>query len=333
MNVATFAVVTFSLGQTCLVTDEHAMYYTPPATSEEVPTSGACIPIYLETDKYTYDQFGKDINAVRAWAQNIVTQAAYIYADEGISIYMSELYVATKAEWSDTLNSPGAMLNIFAQVRQNAPNGRIKHFISRRFLGGGIAWINTLCANYNPANASGPYAVSTNLFGPGSPYPFYTWNVFIFAHETGHVIGSRHTHACVWGPNNNQAIDNCWGQEGGPCTLIQPPFPSTIMSYCHLQPEGIDFKLGFGPLPGNLLRSRVRNATCLLSCSVGCPEILTLGGDIVGTYRANEIILYGASTVGNTTLNAREIIIDPKGFVMGINTIGPVFETLTQGCP
>jgi hypothetical protein len=42
----------------------------------------------------------------------------------------------------------------------------------------------------------------------------------------------------------------------------------TIMSYCHLTPAGINFSHGFGPLPGNLIRSRTDQANCL---SAACP--------------------------------------------------------------
>jgi len=39
------------------------------------------------------------------------------------------------------------------------------------------------------------------------------------------------------------------------------------MSYCHLLNDvGIDFNLGFGPQPGDLIRSVVNSASCLLVC-------------------------------------------------------------------
>src|SRR5690606_38736570 len=48
------------------------------------------------------------------------------------------------------------------------------------------------------------------------------------------------------------------------------PIPSsgTIMSYCHLiGGVGINFNNGFGPQPGNLIRARVDQASCLESCA------------------------------------------------------------------
>jgi hypothetical protein len=70
----------------------------------------------------------------------------------------------------------------------------------------------------------------------------------VVTHEMGHLMGSRHTHACVWN-GNNTAIDGCAATEGN---CPQPPIPAgggTIMSYCHLQGVGINFNNGFGPQP------------------------------------------------------------------------------------
>ena len=38
--------------------------------------------------------------------------------------------------------------------------------------------------------------------------PTYSWNVMVITHEMGHLMGSNHTHACVWN-GNNTAIDGC----------------------------------------------------------------------------------------------------------------------------
>jgi hypothetical protein len=49
-----------------------------------------------------------------------------------------------------------------------------------------------------------------------------------------------------------------------------------MMSYCHLLSGiGINFNLGFGPLPGMLIRSKVNTATCLTPC-LTCASDLTI---------------------------------------------------------
>jgi hypothetical protein len=57
------------------------------------------------------------------------------------------------------------------------------------------------------------------------------------------------------------ALDGCYDEEWeGNCPQPGiPPEGGTIMSYCN----DIDFSLGFGEQPGNLIRDKVSNATCL----------------------------------------------------------------------
>jgi hypothetical protein len=83
----------------------------------------------------------------------------------------------------------------------------------------------------------------------------------------GHLMGSPHTHACFWN-GNNTAIDGCAGYTEdhgyGTCPVPgNPPNGGTIMSYCDGVPGvGVNFNNGFGPQPGELIRSRVAGAGC-----------------------------------------------------------------------
>ncbi len=98
--------------------------------------------------------------------------------------------------------------------------------------------------------------------------PEYSWSAMVITHEMGHLLGSRHTHACVWN-GNNTAIDGCAGSTEGGCPVPGiPPEGGTIMSYCYLQSVGVNFNLGFGPQPGNVIRNTVNAAgNCLTGCS------------------------------------------------------------------
>ena len=123
----------------------------------------------------------------------------------------------------------------------------------------------------------------------------------VVAHEMGHNFGSSHTHDCVWGPNNNQQIDDCGSLVlgGGSCynpsAPIVPSGGGTIMSYCHLNSVGIDFTKGFGTEPGNLIRQE--HSTCMCDNS-SCTQasVLTMSG----TYFAQPSTGHGASFANAT---------------------------------
>jgi hypothetical protein len=117
--------------------------------------------------------------------------------------------------------------------------------------------------------------------------PTYSWTVEVITHELGHLLGSPHTHRCVWN-GNNTAIDNCAGvaigtsAEGYSCMTTPPTVPSTtekgtIMSYCHLvSGVGISFSNGFGPQPAARILSTVNGSTCLSTdCITTCINNIT----------------------------------------------------------
>lgn len=248
-----------------------------------------CVPVYVETDLYTLNAFSGDVNLCREWIDSVFANVERIYANEGITIYVSDVYIPTTASWSDTLGSVRDILHKYAEVRQDAPIGRLKHFMTMRPIGGGISWVNALCVDYFFIDVSpterwhiGPFSVSAFLNKTVVPYPDYSWNVEVVAHELGHNLGSKHTHACVWG-NSNLAIDDCYPPEGS-CGTIDPPDPGTVMSYCHLS-TGIDFNKGFGELPGNLIRSTIDGASCLVR------DNLNLSGNLTGFYIADSIFV------------------------------------------
>jgi len=129
---------------------------------------------------------------------------------------------------------------------------------STRSVGGGIAWLNVLCATNN-GGAFGPYAVSGAMSSNVVPFPIFSWNVMVVAHELGHNVGSPHTHDCSWNGNGTQ-VDDCGPVAGYDTSCYDPNDPilpsngGTIMSYCHLvSGVGINFNNGFGPEAGGLL--------------------------------------------------------------------------------
>ncbi len=221
-----------------------------------------CVRFYLELDNTLVTEKGGAQGAVN-WISGVYNQIQALYALDQISFTISQIFTwTTNDPYSGS--STSTALNSF---RSNRPsyNGDLAHLISRGApTGGGVAWVNALCSTYGYA-----YSWVNSSY---SNFPTYSWTVNVLAHETGHNLGSPHTHSCTWsggpidgcGPTYNSAY-----KEG---TCANGPIPSgggTIMSYCHLLSTGINLNKGFGPLPATLITNRINAATCLsASCTI-----------------------------------------------------------------
>jgi len=229
-------------------------------TAGTTTVNGQCVPVYIEADFTFYQDNGNSINNVEVYLNGLFNEVETIYFNESIGVGISEIYVHTVPGPYYNMTNTNDALRAFNQLRQNNFNGRLAHLVSGRPLGGGRAWVDMLCSiNYN-------HAVS-QLYGYYYAFPTYSWDVYVFAHEMGHNFGSWHTHDCVWN-GNNTAIDGC----GTPDVCSRPGIPpsgGTIMSYCHLISD-INFSLGFGSQPGDLLRNRFNNSSCILECEESC---------------------------------------------------------------
>ncbi|MCB0659868.1 MAG: zinc-dependent metalloprotease, partial [Saprospiraceae bacterium] len=194
------------------------------------------------------------------YVTGLFNQVATLYANEQINVTVSDIVIWTSQSPYTSTTSSG-MLSQFTAYRQGF-NGDLAQLLSYQ-ASGGIAYLDGLCRS-NP-----DYSMS--YAGISSTYqnvPTYSWSVMVCTHEFGHLMGSNHTHACAWN-GNNTAIDGCYTTEGSCPNPGIPQGGGTIMSYCHLTSAGINLNLGFGPQPGNVIRSEVSNASCLTACSGG----------------------------------------------------------------
>ncbi|MEO6669676.1 MAG: M12 family metallo-peptidase [Ferruginibacter sp.] len=239
-------------------------YYRGNESTSALTTK--CVNWYWETD---YDLFlAKQSNAatVNTYMQAVFNQVQTLYANDGISITLKTLYIWTTVD-PYTGTSTSNYLNQFG-VNRTSFDGDLATLIGTQGSGG-IAWINGLCNSQNKYKMA-YCGISTSY----SAVPNYSWTVECITHEQGHLLGSRHTHDCVWNGNNTK-IDGCGDNAGytsGTCANPgNPTGGGTIMSYCHLlQGVGINFNLGFGPQPKALIINNVNNASCLVNCSTGC---------------------------------------------------------------
>jgi hypothetical protein len=226
--------------------------------ASQIPEADGCVRVFVEAD---HDMF-LDNGGNRGFTVNYITalfnQSATIFANDGIWIMLSGTRVRdTEIPYDQNQTDPIQILQEF-QANNDPFDGDIAHLVAFRGYGGAAADYDTLC-NPDPDMRKCVTAVGEHF----QNFPTYSRAVKVFTHEIGHLMGSRHTHACVWN-GNGTAIDSCGSTEGG-CSALG--IPGTIMSYC--DPD-IDYSLGFGPQPGNLIRNRISVASCIGACDSEC---------------------------------------------------------------
>lgn len=244
----------------CLSPDNEIEYRAEDLRAQPGLRSAApCVRLYLEVDNDIFkDKGGQD--GTLQYVTGMFNQVAALYANENISLSLSQVFIwnsSSPYSGSDTYT----LLTQFQRTRTSF-NGDAAELITYKG-GGGIAVVDGLCRPYN--------SFKMGVAGVGRFYsnlPTYSFSVMVVAHELGHILGSQHTHACVWN-GNNTAIDACPGYTEGNCSATErtPAGGGTIMSYCHVNTVGINFSKGFGTQPGNLIRNRIAAATCLQACT------------------------------------------------------------------
>jgi len=256
-----------------------------------------CVEIYIEGDYSLYESHNNDTDKVVNYISALFNNVALLYFNEGIKILISDIYVWTTPDpYRNFTNSYDALDAFGGYVKDNY-NGRLAHLLTSRNLGeGGRSWVDVLCdTHYNftsdidsdgiiEIRSAGPYGVSTVISNAVTPINTYSWDVFILSHQLGHNFGSPHTHACKWGPNGDEALDNCWYTEDDCGEGPEPVNGGTIMSYCNTgyayYAYGINFSNGFGLEPGNLIRQKVIDANCLNECPINGTNLPVYPGDL-----------------------------------------------------
>ena len=244
-----------------------------PTTSNKTnivlnPESTRCVTMYFEIDYNLYLLNGSGESTTVNWMTSVFNNVQTLYSNDGITVSLKSTFVWTTddpytgSDSSDYLFQFNDLRPVFdgdvGQLVGIDPGG----------LGGVAVTIDGLCSQDN-FSYSDVAATFNNV-------PTYSWTIEVITHEMGHLLGSPHTHACVWN-GNNTPIDNCGPSsigetgEGFSCMSDPPIIPSsavkgTIMSYCHLvSGVGINFANGFGPQPTARILNTVNGSTCLSS--------------------------------------------------------------------
>jgi hypothetical protein len=229
-----------------------------------------CVTMYFEIDYNIYQQNGSNVTTTGNWMTARFNEVQTLYDNDDILVSLKSTYIWTVDDPYDGNTAGGEdsssdYLYQFNEVRP-AFDGDVGQLlgIDPGGLGGVAVTIDGLCTQNN-------FSYSDVNFG-FETVPTFSWTIMVITHEFGHLLGSPHTHACVWN-GNNTAIDNCapvalgedW--EGGECTDFNNPIipedGGTIMSYCHLVDEGINFTFGFGDQPKTAIQTAINSSSCL----------------------------------------------------------------------
>lgn len=175
--------------------------------------SASCVGVYLEVDHDIYTNKGGSTHAA-AYVSAAFNEVMLLYAAINVDLHISEIFV-----WDQPSpyvgTASGTLLSQFQNYRQNF-NGDIAQLLSYK-ASGGVAILNGLCHPFTAARMS-----FSSIASSFQQTPTYSWTVMVMAHELGHLLGSQHTHACVWN-GNGTAIDGCAGFTEGNCPNPGPP--------------------------------------------------------------------------------------------------------------
>jgi len=204
------------------------------------------------------------------WGTNTVSQVSMIfgtvrelYARDGIQVQLGEVFIWTTVDPYASLVGSTSILPVFANNRATNP-WRFKHLLNNKNYGG-IAYVNAGMVTPVPFAYSG-----IGGWEPSSSSTVYSWPLYVFSHEMGHNLGSRHTHWGCWTDFRTNTLigrlDSCYSCE--PCGSTAPNCNNvtklnrngTIMSYCHINGE-VNPSKGFGIHPSATIRKAIWEST------------------------------------------------------------------------
>ena len=208
----------------------------------------------IDTDEELLaNRFGGNTTACNGYIAVLVAAGTEIYkADLNIGIMLESVRLwDTPDPWSG--GWCGAVLDVFVEYwlenEEDTPRD-LAHLISGRGdLGCGIAAsLSGLCDPLeafclSPVDGSFPYPLIDNNQN--------NWDIVVFTHEMGHLLGAYHTH------QQSPIVDGCGN---GDCSNANE---GTIMSYCHICQPGIsNIRLGFHPQTQDQMNNYIGNLPC-----------------------------------------------------------------------
>lgn len=279
---------------------------------------------YWEAGTSLYNALGSDLTATGNYMTGLFNLTNTLYNVERTHNKLTRVQVNTLPD-NVPLNSSFAALDTFSTRQgRNNPSEELSHYFAGISALGGVAYVGVICLGFPQ------FQTAVSDVDPFfNALPMYSWSVSVTAHEMGHNFGSRHTQWCGWDKGNGVIgnIDSCVATEsfsGSTACYTGPNVPrvGTIMSYCHLT-GSIDLALGFGPLPGNVLRNTFDNAFCLSGSPT--PNLAIAGP---GRVCPGETVNLSVTSIPNATY----LWSGPNGFAAtGATASVPTFGTVNAG--
>ncbi len=301
---------------TCGTPDSTTPRFRPGTHRKKAESTQAVIRqmnVALEGDTPYYADHDNDADAATEYAEAVVAAVSDIYLNEldtRLEISRWVLWTTTDPYTGTTSSSMLSQLRSYYRSNHTGISRTIAHLFSGVNGIGGVAYLDGLC------NTSQGYSVS----GLNSIYTYprttYAWDTDVMAHEVGHNVGSPHTHSCWWSP----AIDSCYEAENGSCFSGTKAIKGTIMSYCHLTPQGKT--LVFHPLCVDLMEQYLEDATCMPTSD----ELVVNAGSDVTICSGSQVDLEGSVNGGTEPYRIRWT---PNTGMTGDTTLTPSVSPTT----
>ncbi len=231
------------------------------------------VRVAFETDHEFFQLLGGSVSAVEGYVATLAGALNTLYTRD-TNVRLSASFVRVWATPSDpwTATTPSLQLTQFKSNWDSTmvPIVRdLAHFLSGRPLGGGVANLPGICTGLGGSASGGAaYGLSANLNG-FFPTPLVdnnaqNWDLIVVAHEIGHNLGARHTHAFT------PPLDGC-GLTPQDCSVAGAQ-EGTIMSYCHTCAGGLaNMRLAFHPANISEMLDRFAAIPCAYEGAVVAP--------------------------------------------------------------